>query len=322
MNNFWKELPRPFFALAPLDDVTDAAFRFIVAKYGKPDVMYTEFVSADGLVSEGRERLSLDLIYDDAERPIVAQLFGKNPEKMREAARYIKALGYDGVDINMGCPVTEVCREGSGAALIQNPSLAQELILAAREGAAGLPISVKTRAGYNTENVDEWMTALLSVEPDAIALHARTKKEMSKVPARWNLVGRAVELRDEMKKSTLIIGNGDVRDIAHGRELAEKYKCDGVMLGRAIFGNPWLFHPEKNVATIPISEKLSVLAEHVTLYEKYLSHAKSFMYMKKHFKSYIGGFDGAKEFRMQLMEAKDANEVLRLLANFSKENPA
>src|SRR3989338_9208809 len=210
---FWGKLPKPIIGLAPMANVTDAAFRRIIAKYGKPDAMFTEFVSADGLMSEGREKLLVDLMYSESERPIVAQLFSGNPEKMCEAAKLVKKLGFDGLDINMGCPDRSIEKSGAGAALIKNPRLAREIIRAAKEG-SGLPISIKTRLGYNKDTLEEWLPELLAEKPAVVILHARTRKEMSKAPARFERVKRAVEIRDECQKTlavkTLILGNGDV----------------------------------------------------------------------------------------------------------------
>ncbi len=313
MKNFWQKLNKPIGALAPLDDVTDSAFRAVIAKYGKPDVIYTEFTSADGLSSpEGRKRLIHDLRYSEAERPIIAQFFGAEPKHFETAAKLADKLGFDGVDINMGCPIDHVCKTCAGSGLIREPKLAQEIILATKKGAGKLPVSVKTRAGYNKETVSEWIGALLEAEPVAIVLHARTKKDMSKVPARWELVGEAVQLRNSMKSKTLILGNGDVRDLEHGKELAAKYGADGFMIGRAIFGNPWLFSG-RDVVTVSMKEKLEVLREHVLLYDEHLGGIKPFDFMKKHFKSYMEGFPGAKKFREPFFEAEDAEEVVKLL---------
>ncbi|MFH1170064.1 MAG: tRNA-dihydrouridine synthase [Candidatus Vogelbacteria bacterium] len=246
MKNFWAKLSKPFFCLAPMANVTDAAFRRIIAKYGKADVMFTEFVSADGLCHpKGREKLLIDLIYSESERPIVAQLFTAHPEKMEEAARLIQKLGFDGLDINMGCPDRAVEKQGAGAMLMKNPKLAQEIIQAAQTGAPKLPISVKTRLGYYRDELDPpaggWLSALLETDLAAITIHARTRKEMSKVPAHWEAITRAVKIRNDLKSQTLIIGNGDVADLAEARQRAEETSADGIMLGRAIFGNPWLF---------------------------------------------------------------------------------
>lgn len=302
---FWKKLKKPFFVLAPMADVTDVAFRRIIAKYGKPDVTWTEFVSANGLCSPGRKVLLRDLDFTDAERPIVTQLFSSDPEKMREAAALCQKLGFDGIDINMGCPDRTIEKQGAGAAMIKNPKLAREIIRAAKEGAPKLPISVKTRIGYNKNEIATWIPEILSEGVAALTVHCRTRKEMSLVPARWEHIREVVALRNKISPETLILGNGDVKDLADAKVKALEFGADGVMLGRAIFGNPWLF--SEHIPTI--KEKLEVMVEHTMLFEKLLGDIKSFAIMKKHYKAYVNGFDGAKEFRTSLMEAKDAKEV-------------
>jgi nifR3 family TIM-barrel protein len=313
--NFWKKLPRPFFALAPMADVTDAPFRRVIAKYGEPDVMWTEFVSADGLVLApeiGRKKLLRDLMYTEGERPIVAQLFSSNPENMREAAKLIRKLGFDGLDINMGCPDKSIEKQGAGAAHIKNSKQAREVIRAAKEGMAGLPVSVKTRIGYNKDELDSWLPEILVEGVAAVIIHARTRKEMSKVPAQWSAVKRAVKIRDEIAPETLIIGNGDVKDILQAKELAKETGCDGVMLGRAIFGNPWLFSDH----TPTTEEKLKVLIEHTKLFEELLGDLKSFALMKKHFKAYVSGFDGAGDLRASLMKTDNAIDVENIIKKY------
>lgn len=385
---FWKNLKRtdkgakPFFALAPMADVTDAAFRQLVTKYGKPEVLWTEFVSADGLAwalkqsegvaSHGRDALLRDLVYTEAERPIVAQLFSSNPENMRTACKFVAELGFDGIDINMGCPDKTIEKQGAGAAMMKTPELAVEIIAAAKQGIADsgydIPLSVKTRVGYNKVQLNEWIPLLLKQNIAALTVHARTRKEMSAVPANWDYVKQVVALRDSMGIETVILGNGDVTTVEHGTQLAEQTGCDGVMVGRAIFGNPWLFsekhnspvtsdipvkgtlilqnhvaqcplkrdllanrfsragRPAKSLlkayyslkriifgqtknkywlkakSAVPVTERLNVMVEHSELFEKLLGDIKNFAIMKKHFKAYVNGFDGAKELRMELME--------------------
>jgi len=313
MRNFWQELPRPFFALAPLANVTDAAFRRIIAKYGKPDVLWTEFVSADGLVKGNRDILLRDLAFTKEERPIVAQFFTSDPYSMEQAAALAQELGFDGVDINMGCPDRSVEKQGAGAKLITTPNIAKELVRAAKRGAPNLPVSVKTRLGYNKDILDEWLPKILSAEPAVLTLHARTRKEMSKVPARWERVARAVEIRNALGSSTLIVGNGDVQNVAHAREQVRAVGADGAMLGRAIFGTPWLFSGKEAPA---LPERLRIAVEHSKLFEELLGDIKSFALMKKHFKAYVEGFPGAKELRMQLMETSSAEEVEKLIEAF------
>ena len=327
--SFWDRLEKPFFVLAPMADVTDASFRRLIAResahmredgtVGGPDVMWTEFVSADGLVradAEGQKKLRADLIYSEEERPIVAQLFSSHPEYMEEATRLMVSLGFDGIDINMGCPDKSIEKQGCGAGMIKNPENAVAVIEAAIRGAQGkIPVSVKTRVGYNKDESETWFPALLSTGIAALTVHARTRKELSLVPARWERVQRAVEIRNELKSSVLIIGNGDVLSLYDARTKVHESGADGAMLGRAIFGNPWLFHPEKDLSNVSLEERFRVMVEHTHLFEELLPH-KSFAIMKKHFKAYVNGFDGAKELRMQLMEAKDANEVEKISRDF------
>lgn len=314
--------------LAPMADVTDAAFRRMIAKYGKPDVTWTEFVSTDGLAfadEKGKNKLMRDLVYSESERPIVAQFFGSNPKTMYEAGRLAVRLGFDGADINMGCPDKSIIKQGSGAGLIRTPKLARELIQALRKGAEdeakekGVPmigISVKTRVGFNKVEINEWIPELLKENLDALTIHARTMKEMSKVPARWEHVKEVVALRDEMQKDqehkTLILGNGDATDLVDARKRVEDSHADGAMLGRAIFGNPWLFAGK----TIPTKEeKLRVMLEHTKLFEELLGDIKNFAIMKKHYKAYVNDFEGAKELRVKLMETNSAAEVEEVLKN-------
>ena len=320
---FWGELPRPFFAIAPMADVTDAAFRQIIAKYsrhgevgGGPDVFWTEFVSADGLVSAGRDILLRDLAFTDREHPIVAQIFGAHPKHMEETAKLVASLGFDGIDINMGCPDKSIEKQGAGAAHIKNPKLAQEVILATMAGAQGLPVSVKTRIGYNKENLAEWLPMLLDTKPAAITVHARTRKELSLVPARWEFVAQAVQMAKG--SGTLIIGNGDVRDLADADDKAHTTGADGIMFGRALFGTPWLFD-RMRVTPPSLQEKFEILIEHTHLYEKLLGDIKSFAIMKKHYKAYVNGFDGARELRVRLMDAENAKEVESVARTFLAE---
>jgi nifR3 family TIM-barrel protein len=319
---FWKKLKKPILVLAPMADVTDAAYRHIIAKYGKPDAMWTEFVSADGLFLGGYGSLIKYLQFDESERPIVAQFFTSKPEEILKAARLAAELGFDGVDINMGCPDCSIEKQKAGASLMKNPELARKLIRAAKKGAGKLPVSVKTRIGYNKDELETWLSALLEEEPAVIIVHARTRKEMSKVPARWERVKRAVEIRDEMKKKTLIFGNGDVTDREDALKKASETGCDGVMIGRAIFGNPWLMNKEVDYRTVPIEKKLKVLVEHTKLFEKLLGDRKSFAVMKKHFKAYVSGWNGAKELRIKIMKADNAAGVEKIVKEYLKAKSA
>jgi nifR3 family TIM-barrel protein len=326
--NFWQDLPKPLIVLAPMADVTDAAFRRMIAKYsahtrkdgteGGPDVMWTEFVAADGLMRatpEGKKKLLADLWYAEEERPIVAQLFSSNEEYMEKAAQLAAELGFDGVDLNMGCPSNTIERQGCGAAMIKDPKKARAVIRAAKRGAGDLPVSVKTRVGYNKVEIETWVPEILAEKPAVLTMHARTRKEMSKVPARWDLVKRVVEIRDELSPETLIIGNGDVMSLEDAYEKIASSGADGAMLGRSIFGNPWLFHPEKDLSNVSIEERLRVMVEHTHLFEELL-HFKNFATMKKHYKAYVNGFEGAAQLRAELMEQNTAKEIEAVVHSF------
>lgn len=297
-----------------MEDVTDTAFRRIICEYGKPDVTWTEFTSADGLLladGKGKKKLLRKLSFGEGERPIVAQLFTSQCERMEHAAALCEQLGFDGIDINMGCPDNAVERQRCGAALIKYPEQAVALIRAAKSGAPRTPISVKTRAGYkNDSELEAWITTLLREEPAALTLHARTRKDMSKVPARWHLVAQVVSLRNALSPHTRVIGNGDALTLEDARQKAEASGADGVMLGRAIFGNPWLF--SEHIPTP--EERLRALEKHIRYFEEMMADVAAYAVMKKHFKAYITGWDGAKDLRAQLMETTNAREALALLA--------
>lgn len=322
MKSFWDDLKKPLVVMAPLADVTDPAFRALIAKHGKPAVTWTEFVSADGLyytrevkkMPDDENPLMRDLQFTDAERPIVAQIFSSKPEMIAYAAELIGELGFDGVDINMGCPDSSVEKQGAGAYLIKTPELAQELIKAA-QAATVLPVSVKTRVGYNKVELEEWLPVLLRAEPAAITLHLRTRKEMSLVPAQWELMKEAVQIRNATNPRVLVIGNGDVVDLDDAKAKIVETGCDGVMIGRGMFGNPWVFAGRKLQDT-PLAEKLAALLELAQRFEK-LSPPKHFAILKKHIKAFVTGFDGAAELRHELMEANSAVE----LENILHENP-
>lgn len=320
MDSFWQKLTKPFFVLAPMADVTDPAYRRLIAATGKPDVTWTEFVSADGLYHTRRERLDgtfiygsdadnplvRDLQFSEGERPIVAQLFGSNPETMAYAAQLCATLGFDGVDINMGCPDRSIEKQGAGAAMMKHPEDAPAIIAAART--SGLPVSVKTRIGYNREEMDAWLPVLLKEQPAALTVHLRTRKEMSLVPAHWELASRVVALRDIHSPSTLVLGNGDVKTLNEAQEKVAASGLDGIMLGRAIFGNPWLF-TGRDTATISPAEKIEALRLLATEFET-LRPRKSFHILKKHFKAFIHGWPGAAELRASLMEATTHEELM------------
>jgi nifR3 family TIM-barrel protein len=318
--SFWNNLPKPFFVMAPMADVTDVAFRTLVAKRGAPDVYWTEFVSADGLyhtreiqkMSDAENPLMRDLLREEGQRPIVAQIFSSKPEMITYAVKLVKQLGFDGVDINMGCPDRAIEKQGCGAAMIKSPKLAQEIIRTA-QAASDLPVSVKTRVGYNKEALEEWLPVLLEANPAAITLHLRTRKELSLVPADWELMRKAVEIRNRVNPHVLLIGNGDVQDLEDARNRVAESGCDGVMLGRGMFGNPWVFAGRKPEDT-PLEEKLSALLELAHGFEK-ISPPKNFAILKKHIKAFVTGFPGAAELRVRLMQAENATELERTISS-------
>jgi len=392
MTNFWQDLPTPFFVVAPMADVTDAPFRCLIAKHsahehangtiggekvpcstfspvptkgrkqamlnevrqpvGGPDVMWTEFVAADGLMRatpEGKEKLMADLMYSEEERPIVAQLFSSNEEYMEAACALCLELGFDGVDINMGCPDKSIEKQGCGSAMIKNPENAKAIIRAAKRGCKsdtleGIPVSVKTRLGYNEDELEQWLPAILSENPAAVTIHGRTRKELSKVPAKWDRIARAVEIRNELGVDTRILGNGDVLSMEDAKQKAQVSGVDGVMIGRALFGNPWFFHPTKRIPLsltalpthgvnredivvsdtsddsleyITLKERLFVMIEHTKLFEELLSF-KNFSIMKKHYKAYVSGFHDASHLRVALMQCNNSEEVESIVHEFLK----
>lgn len=313
MSNFWQQLKRPFFILAPMADVTDVAFRQIIVQCGKPDVLYTEFVSCDGLCSEkGKPKLMPHLAFKKNEHPIVAQFFGANPENFYKCARLAVELGFDGIDINMGCPAGKMVKHDSGAGLILNPELAKEIIRETKRGAGGLPVSVKTRIGYNKITTREWTSHLIEAQPAAIILHGRTQKEMSKVPAHWDEIGKAAVLC--RKAGIPIVGNGDIMTYTGGLEKAKQYRLDGIMVGRAIFSNPWFFDPSVNPDSKMKEERIGLMLKHIKLFTELWGPDKHFDVLKKFFKVYISGWDGAKELRTELMKTRSEKDVKMLIS--------
>ncbi|MCX6790418.1 MAG: tRNA-dihydrouridine synthase [Candidatus Kaiserbacteria bacterium] len=312
--SFWNKLTKSFFVMAPMADVTDVAFRSLVYKHGAPDVFWTEFVSADGLyhtreiqkMKDSENPLMNNLLIGEGQHPIIAQIFSNKPEMISYATKLVADLGFDGVDLNMGCPDRAVEKQGCGSAMIKTPEVAREIIRAAKE-ASTLPVSVKTRVGYNKESLDEWLPVLLEETPVAITIHLRTRKEMSLVPAHWDLMKKAVEIRNRINPEVLLIGNGDITSIEEGKRLIAESGCEGVMIGRGMFGNPWVFAGRKYEDT-SLQEKLSALVELAHDFEK-ITPRKSFAILKKHIKAFVTGFPGAAELRAKLMDAESANAL-------------
>jgi tRNA-dihydrouridine synthase len=310
--NFWKKLPKPFVALAPMEDVTDFVFREIVSLYlPRPDVMFTEFTNVEALNSAGFEKTIYRFKFNKKQRPIVAQIWGLDPENYYKTAKLIVDMGFDGIDINMGCPDRAVVKIGAGSALIENPSLAKEIIEATKGGAKNLPISVKTRIGLKKTVTEKWISFLLEQKLDAITIHGRTAKQMSDVPADWDEIKKTVEFRDKISPSTTLIGNGGVKNYSHGIDLSRKYGLDGAMIATGILSNPWAFKKTGNKYNL--DDNKSILIKHLNLYTKTKEGNKGYGVMKKFFKMYINNFDGAGTLRAGLMETKNVDEALKLL---------
>lgn len=296
-----------------MDGVTDTVFRQIVSSIGKPSVLFTEFTSTDGFCSNGKEKLADRLKYAEIERPIVAQIWGNKPEFFYQMAKELQELGFDGIDINMGCPDKQVVKNGGGAALILNPELAVEIIKAVMEGAPKLPVSVKTRIGFSDFQTEKWIETLLLSGIAALTVHGRTAKEQSIPEAHWDEIGKAVKVRDGLGLKTIILGNGDVKSMAEINEKVAKYGVDGVMIGRGIFENPWLFNAKVDPEKVTPEERIALLLKHLGLWEKTWEGKAKFAPMKKFVKTYIHGFPGAADLRGKLMETKSAEELRDVL---------
>lgn len=323
MTNFWNDLDKPFFILAPMEAVTDIVFRHVVAKAARPDVFFTEFVNASSFCSEkGRHSTKRRLLFTDDEQPIVAQIWGNKPDEFAQMSVELAKMGFSGIDINMGCPDKDVLKTGSGSALIKTPEIAGELIKAAKT--SGLPVSVKTRlSDVGISDWEKWIEFLLRQNIVNLTVHLRTRKEMSKVGAHYELIPEIKKLRDEIAPGTLLTINGDIRDRQHGEELVKQYGVDGIMIGRGVFTNPFAFEVEKREHTR--EELLGLLNLHLDLHDKYMAattHSQlcedkprkvKFDPLKRFFKMYIRDFPGANELRDKLMHAKSTNEVRYLV---------
>lgn len=317
-DNFWSELPRPFFILAPMEDVTDIVFRHVVSEAARPDVYFTEFTNTESFCHpEGIHSVRGRLTFSEDEQPMVAHIWGDKPEQFREMSIGLAEMGFKGVDLNMGCPVANVASKGKGSGLILRPEVAAEIIQAAKAG--GIPVSVKTRLGYY--KIEEWKEWLRHVFKQGIAnlsIHLRTRKEMSKVDAHWELIEAIKSLRDEIAPDTLLTINGDIPDRLTGLELAEKYGVDGVMIGRGIFHNPFAF--EKEPREHSTKELLDLLRLHLTLFDKYSANTgRPFKSLRRFFKIYVRGIRGASGLRHELMSTNSTDEVRKLLDEFEAQ---
>ena len=366
--NFWRRIYRPIIGLSPMDGVTDASFRYITAKHGGPDVTFTEFVNIQAAF-HAAHTLIKDLTYGEIERPVVAQIYGRSPEMFYRVSHIVCELGFDGLDVNMGCPAKKVAAAGCGAALIRAPELARSIIRAAArgvkdwcdgqtlndievepelvekirianrlrtgiEGPLGrrpIPVSVKTRLGYDRIVVEDWISTLLEEHPAAISLHGRTLQQGYKGNADWDAIARAVEVGKNSE--TLILGNGDLQDMAQVHRRVRETQVDGVLLGRSAQGNPWIFRAKHQVkralaenselfiASMPISleERFRVILEHSGHFEQQAS-GENFVGIRKHLTWYCRGFRGAAEMRSQMVRVKTAGEVHQCLKNFTAQS--
>ncbi|TMW67337.1 hypothetical protein Poli38472_012453 [Pythium oligandrum] len=326
MANFWRQLAKPIYCVAPMANVTDVAFRRIITDIAKPTVMWTEFVSCEALVHDeaSRKRMMTTLMYAEQERPIVAQLFGSKPEQFYESAIIVRDLGFDGIDINMGCPEDNVNKQGSGAALIQNPQLAQEIVRECKRGAGDLPVTVKTRIGFHEIAYRDWILRLVDSEPEVLTIHGRTRDEMSKVPAHWDVIGKVAHLVRSVGSTALVLGNGDVKNLVEAAQKTEEYGLDGIMLGRALFGNPWLFQGYPDTSHIPPREKLHVMRRHTEYFDELLGKPQlvGFARMKKFYSSYLKGMPNGRYIRERFAHVRSPEEVYAVIdeaLNFLEE---
>lgn len=302
-------------ALAPMEGVTDSVFRQILCEIGRPDLFFTEFLNVEGFCSRGREKVVHRLDFTKREKPVIVQLWGNTPEDYVETLKYVKKLKPDGIDINIGCSVRDVLSSGRCSALIKEKDLVKEIVEAVKDASGSLPVSVKTRLGYDEVDVEGWIGFLLGLNLDLITVHGRISKEGYSTPSRWDKIADCVALRDEISPDTLIIGNGDIKSLKQGEEYVEKFGVDGFMVARGIMNNPWLFSGRKR-KEIPHEEKKEVLLKHLKLFDKTWEGTKPFNSQKKYIKAYISGFDGASELRKELMGTTTTEEVVKILDNF------
>lgn len=316
MKSFWEKLEKPFFILAPMEDVTGVVFRHVVAKAARPDVFFTEFTNVSSFCSsEGKHSTRSRLAFTDDEQPIIAQIWGNKPEQFEQMAQELEKMGFSGIDINMGCPDKAVVKNGSGSALIKNPELAVEIIRATKRGAGKLPISVKTRLGYSKiDEYKDWLRLILAEDIANLSVHLRTKKEMSKTSAHFELIDDIKKIRDEVASDTLLTINGDILSRKQGEELAKKYGIDGIMIGRGVFQNPFVFERNQN-ENHSKEDLLDLLRTHLNLFDKYSKELGPFKFepLKRFFKIYVREFNGASELRDQLMHTKSTEEAREVL---------
>ena len=313
MTNIWQELPKPFFVLAPMEEVTDTVFRQVVARAGAPDLFFTEFTWVDGLMTRARASVSRRFIHTPAEQPLIAQIWGTEPRAFFTAARQLASGEFGpfaGIDLNMGCPERKIVKRGACAGLIDHQDRALAIIQATKEGAGTLPVSVKTRCGTTSWVTEEWAELLLRQDLAALTIHGRIASERSDFPARWEEIAKVAALRDRLGVPTLIIGNGDVTSYRDGLDKAARAGVDGVMVGRGIFRNLWLFNPDIDPAAIPLRDRLAFLAGHLELWRETWVDGKYFGALKKLYKTYLAGIPGTEPLHRELLHLQTVDATL------------
>lgn len=374
-STLWRTLPQPIIGLAPMDGVTDSAFRHMVAIHGKPDVVFTEFTNVHDICS-GRLKALDSLRYSIAERPVIAQIYGKDPALFYQAAHVVCELGFDGLDINMGCPSKNVASSGSGAGLIRTPNLALELMDRARKGIqdwadgqsllelglkasalqaiaqlkaehpeltqgkkrSPIPLSVKTRLGYDSNIIDEWSDCLIQGRPEVIAIHGRTLAQMYRGQSDWEAIALAAQ---RIRKHGIgVLGNGDIQTLQEAKTRIQESGVNGVLIGRGALGNPWIFQgisqvrnalstgsPLKLMALEPsLDEKFQAMISHARYFEAIHGHER-FVRMRKHLGWYCSSFPHAAAMRAQMVRTNGSQDVIDILhaylnAHTMVESPA
>jgi len=323
--NIWQKLKqnslekgKPFTVLAPMEDVTDTVFRQIIVNAGAPDLFFTEFMNTSGFRSKARLIVGRRLEFTKQEKPLIAQVWGLVPDDFAFATREIVEKGFDGIDINMGCPAKKVVKRGACSGLIKSPILAGEIINAVQENAGDLPVSIKTRMGLNEIVTEEWISFLLGYDLAAITLHGRLASEMSLKPANWDEVKLAVELKNKLNPETVMVGNGDVKGLQQANGLAKSSGVDGIMIGRAVFENPWIFNEKVDVNSKTILDRLNMFENHIELYLNTRGDGKGFTSLKKFVKTYVRGFDGAADLRMKFFLSESGEELLSVVREYLK----
>ena len=306
----FNKLSEPFLVLAPMDDVTETVFRQVIAGCYAPDLFFTEFVNVEALQSAGREAAMRRLKFTEKERPLIAQIWGKTPENFYKTAKELVEMGFDGVDLNMGCPEKKVVANQCGGGTIKNPQRAIDVIQATKEGLDGkLPLSVKTRIGFSEYN-EKWLRTLFEQKLNMLSIHLRTVKEMSKVPAHWEWAGRVKKLRDELSPDTLLIGNGDVLSHKQAMQLAEEHGYDGIMIGRGVFQDPFVFDPKSPWQNMEPVDKVKIFQKHVQIFsETWEEGERPIVPLNKFCKIYVFGFPNSKEYRVRLMDCRSIKEL-------------